>query len=299
MKLEINPMTQNFSVEVPELNNLINWVSNGIGTCYNDFWGAKKRIENFKLAGNLEVTYKDKKWELNKPSNELNFIERKELVKLTNTVKIVKESLIKLQEDINKNPNLKYSPPDNDWATIFLDNSQYVSDPNLKDIWANLLKNEITSERKSSKKTLEILKNLNSNEIKILKEMKKYLFYEIIQTLPNNWNIIRTIFYPFNSDMELRENNINIHFSDIQQIKSLNILYATDLTLTYENNINIIVNSTIMSNNSTKKINIIGLTREGEEIFDLIEHPNEYNPKFLDLFIKKHNFAIVNQIKMN
>lgn len=128
-----------------------------------------------KLAGDLEVSYVDGNFLLNKEHKDLTYIEANELKKFQNSISIIFETLEKIQVELDSGKQLEYHKPDDDWSTIFLENSQFVSNDELRKLWSELLKREITSEENGNKRTLDILKSLSSDEIKCLKELKNYV----------------------------------------------------------------------------------------------------------------------------
>ncbi len=312
MKFEVQPT--GYCVEMPELDNLISLVGNAFKGVYNDLFGTKKRIENMKLAGDLEVSCIDGKWSYNKKSEELTFVDRQELTKFENTITIIEETLASIQKDLDNGRKIIYSEPDKDWATIFLENSKYVSDDDLRKIWAELLKKEMTADAKSSKRTLEILKNLNKNEIKTLEILNDYVCRLVMPwngencvtkkyAEEMNWESIELIyvsdevfFYDFKGDTQIEKYTEDFRYTDIIQLSSIGILAPTTATKSLSAQLIHINNKICYSDKDNVNLGIWGVTREGKEIFNLIRSGVKENKKFIDKFVKETDYEILDTL---
>jgi len=227
MKFE-NKIDGTISFDAPEINTLLCFVGNGISTVYNDFFGIKRRIKNFKIAGDLELSYSDNKWSLSKPLNKCNFVERKEFIKVRNSIEILEATVQKILLDVESGKELEYTPPENDWSTIFLENSQYVSDEKLRDIWSSLLKEEMTGQQKNSKKTLEILKSINLDEILVIEKIFQYVI-TLIVVVDSKEYIGGYFLHCFNSDEELREVECDFSYVQLRRLSNMGLMYTSTI----------------------------------------------------------------------
>lgn len=302
-------MTGSGSLDVPELNNLITFLANGVSSLYNPFFRDPQRIKNMKLADDLEVSYVDGDFLLNKAPQDLTYVEKNEFIKFQNSTNIIFEALEKIQKDLESGKYLEYHKPDDDWSTIFLENSQFVSNDELRKLWSELLKKELTSENNGSKRTLDILKSLSINEVNTIKELRNYLC-TFVQVNLNNLNDLSflDISHPFlleyfDSDIDIPKFSTSLNYTDLQQLSSIGIYNDRLLTRILESNDSsqefyALINGELFLVGKGKiSIECFHISNEGLEIFNLIDEI-EQNETFLRLIEETTEFKRVNKDKL-
>ncbi len=294
-KLNLGELAQPFT-------EIISLTGNGIGRVYNDFVGFPRVIKNMKIAHGLEVSFINGEYTVNKPLEQLNFVEHQEFIKFKNQFEIVHETLKKIQTDTENGIKVEYHRPDDDWTNIFLENSKYISNKDLKELWTNLLKSKLTSKQVSNKRTLEIMKNFSSKEVEFLTALRPFVCEPMRPILPveNEFDdqsdiklekLGRPYLYGYlNGDNKIETLNCSFKYRDYLNLSNLGIFQNRH---TFRN----IYSSTLIATNKelfyvkpSKQKNSM-ISNEGIEIFNLIENfrPNEnYTTAFIKTSHAKH-----------
>ena len=129
-------------------------------------------------------------------------------------------------------------------------------------LWSKILSDEVVKPNSYSLRTLEVLRNLSSNEAKLFSR-----FVNLSVKISGSFRVI-------NDDKYLSENNISLE--DINLLKELNLI-NTDLSYSIHPGEKLIIpyyDKVMFVNNGTQNVlsfNIISLTRIGNEIHNLID----------------------------
>lgn len=239
---------------------------------------AKSKIKIIEAETDYKVQ------EIKTKANKLN--SNMEIYKLENITDIFVETVPKLLEspDIE---NLK-----EDWIYNFVDKAQMSSDKNIQKIWAKILAGEINNQNSFSKRTIDIIANISSNEAKLFEKFCSQIVgieYDDNKTEQND------NFYPyFSSDIE--DNNNFLLLQEIGLVagasKILNdavISGDTFFKIKYFYK-NIELNIPISNTNKMLTLTPIFLTKSGQELYSITE--KKENTQFFEKFkneLKKQN----------
>ena len=209
----------------------------------------------------LVITIEDFEIKLKGNSIETRAIEtmvHKEVQKQINLENIISKSI----EFIRGNSIVTEEPVDTDWMTRFINISQDISNEEMQILWSKILSDEVVKPNSYSLRTLEVLRNLSSNEAKLFSR-----FVNLSVKISGSFRVI-------NDDKYLSENNISLE--DINLLKELNLI-NTDLSYSIHPGEKLIIpyyDKVMFVNNGTQNdlsFNIISLTRIGNEIHNLID----------------------------
>ncbi len=209
----------------------------------------------------LVITNEDFEIKLKGNSIETRAIEtmvHKEVQKQINLENIISKSI----EFIRGNSIVTEEPVDTDWMTRFINISQDISNAEMQILWSKILSDEVVKPNSYSLRTLEVLRNLSSNEAKLFSR-----FVNLSVKISGSFRVI-------NDDKYLSENNISLE--DINLLKELNLI-NTDLSYSIHPGEKLIIpyyDKVMFVNNGTQNdlsFNIISLTRIGNEIHNLID----------------------------
>lgn len=217
------------------------------------------------VQGNIVISNGELSIELLKNSIEeraLSTIIHQGLKRQENTEKI----LDKAQENLICLESVTSEDLDEDWITRFFSTAQDVSNEDMQTIWAKILSDEIIKPKSYSLRTLELLKNISSDEARIIAN-----FAQLSLDAGEAKFVYR--------DRDLLFEH-GISFKDIRLLQELNII-ESDLSYTIEPNSTVPATSKdkvlIIKNNSNTEIifPIHNFTNIGCEISNLIE--NNFN----------------------
>lgn len=96
-----------------------------------------------------------------------------EYIKEINIEAIVEKTADKLQSI----QAVSDSPVNTAWANSFFDSAGYIDDPELQDFWAKMLASEVIEPGCISKRTLEVVKQLSIEEVKLFDKVVQYVLY--------------------------------------------------------------------------------------------------------------------------
>jgi hypothetical protein len=173
----------NINITEP-ITELVKVVSNGIGTLYEPRRIRKKAEAEAKA---LEIT------ERSKTNAEIERRERlsESDIRIQNRLMAQERIRQKNIDDVvdiaaNQLKGEKEVPKDKisvDWATRFFNTIQDISDEEMKLIWGKLLAGEIKSPGSYSLRTLELLKNLSSDEAMLFSEVSNLALRRVNEVL--------------------------------------------------------------------------------------------------------------------
>lgn len=168
------------------------------------------------------------------------------------TQKVLDESRIQLS---------KYTKID--WIHIYFESAKNASDVRMQEIWARVLAKELEKPGTFSYKTLEVLKNLTSNEIEI---------FEKLPILKNNLAVVKF----------QNTNETGICWMDLQRMKDFGLINLEDSHLRIAIkakedrhfmlcNSHLIVLNNKSDNDVEYKVHCYMLSSSGQEILDVIQ----------------------------
>lgn len=117
--------------------------------------------------------------------------------------------------ELKKLPGVEGENLDPDWATAFYDSAKDSSDEEIQVLWGKILAGEITHHGKFYKRTLSILKNMESEEAKH--------FVELVPLLIAKEIVPEFIF----------QNNEFFQYNDLQTLMDCGIVNSSDGLYTY------------------------------------------------------------------
>ena len=157
---------------------------------------------------------------------------------------------------------------DKDWMSIFINEAQYVSDENLQQVFARLLKEKIFNPDAVNKRVLNIIKNIDSAE---LETIKMYMSCFIDDYIPTD--ILNK--FDFGIDMMMTLQNIGL--VSLNNAPDAFHYISKDLHVTNEENIVPAKGYDFFFENVTEEFNIsfpvYFLTKEGRAIYEMLDIP--------------------------
>jgi hypothetical protein len=111
---------------------------------------------------------------------------------------------------------------EDDWIANFFDKSRIVSDDEMQDLWARILAGEVNAPGKFSKRTVNLLADLDKNDANLFKKLCGF-----------GWMINRVTLLVFNQKAEIY-NNMGINFESLSHLESTGLIqcnYITDFML--------------------------------------------------------------------
>lgn len=150
------------------ITKLVESVSKGLGVLYEPTHVrrmAKAEVFRKRCLNDVEA-------ELTGDSYALEVLISKEVKKQINIDSIVHKAI----EFISENESISEESVDEDWMTRFIDISQNISNEEMQNLWAKILSDEVSKPNSYSLRTLELLKNLSSNEAKLFVNFTKLGF---------------------------------------------------------------------------------------------------------------------------
>lgn len=184
-----------------------------------------------------------------------------------NAMKIGDMALEYINADSKENeiPNQTF---DKDWMSIFIKEAQYVSDDNLQQVFARLLKEKIFNPNAVNKRVLNILRNIDSTE---LETIKMYMSCFIDDYIPTD--ILNK--FEFGIDMMMTLQNIGL--ASLNNAPDAFHYISKDLHVTNEENIVTAKGYDFVFENVTEEFDIsfpvYFLTKEGRAIYKMLDIP--------------------------
>ena len=174
------------------------------------------------------------------------------------------------QQTINNDLN-NTETIDDDWLIYYLKNASQVSNEQMQYLWAKLLAGEIIKPKTFSKRTIDVLLRMNTEEAKLFEKISEYIL-----SFGSNKAILRdTEFYT----------KFNLQYSDIMNLGECGLINPSGLINMTFNKRAIIIhygNKVIIGNmpsDKSIKLDVFPLTTSGIELYSIIK------PKINDPYI--------------
>lgn len=185
-------------------DTLIKKVSSAIGGIFEP-WQIK-RVAKAKAEASLLTAKNDIEiTDLHRRAMH-RFVEE-EANKQENMEEITKKSIPHLNDKSNP------EQMENDWVTNFFDKSRIISDNEMQELWAKVLAGEANTPGKFSKRTVNLLSDLDKRDAKLFQTLCRFI-----------WNFDRylnPLIFDFKSDIY---NNVGINFSSLSHLVSLGLI---------------------------------------------------------------------------
>lgn len=183
--------------------------------------------------------------------------------------------------ELKKLPGVDGENLDPDWATAFYDSAKDSSDEEIQVLWGKILAGEIAHHGKFYKRTLSILKNMESEEAKH--------FVELVPLLITKETVPEFIF----------QNNEFFQYNDLQTLMDCGIVNSSDGLYTYTglDQVKLPGFKLVSKNNDVKELQLEGfaLTDAGLQLCQLIEcnyADENYVKQLVDLLSRRNNKEI-------
>lgn len=183
--------------------------------------------------------------------------------------------------ELKKLPGVDGENLDPDWATAFYDSAKDSSDEEIQVLWGKILAGEITHHGKFYKRTLSILKNMESEEAKH--------FVELVPLLITKETVPEFIF----------QNNEFFQYNDLQTLMDCGIVNSSDGLYTYTglDQVKLPGFKLVSKNNDVKELQLEGfaLTDAGLQLCQLIEcnyADENYVKQLVDRLSRRNNKEI-------
>lgn len=183
--------------------------------------------------------------------------------------------------ELKKLPGVDGENLDSDWATAFYDSAKDSSDEEIQVLWGKILAGEIAHHGKFYKRTLSILKNMESEEAKH--------FVELVPLLITKETVPEFIF----------QNNEFFQYNDLQTLMDCGIVNSSDGLYTYTglDQVKLPGFKLVSKNNDVKELQLEGfaLTDAGLQLCQLIEcnyADENYVKQLVDRLSRRNNKEI-------
>lgn len=183
--------------------------------------------------------------------------------------------------ELKKLPRVDGENLDPDWATAFYDSAKDSSDEEIQVLWGKILAGEIAHHGKFYKRTLSILKNMESEEAKH--------FVELVPLLITKETVPEFIF----------QNNEFFQYNDLQTLMDCGIVNSSDGLYTYTglDQVKLPGFKLVSKNNDVKELQLEGfaLTDAGLQLCQLIEcnyADENYVKQLVDRLSRRNNKEI-------
>lgn len=183
--------------------------------------------------------------------------------------------------ELKKLPGVDGENLDPDWATAFYDSAKDSSDEEIQVLWGKILAGEIAHHGKFYKRTLSILKNMESEEAKH--------FVELVPLLITKETVPEFIF----------QNNEFFQYNDLQTLMDCGIVNSSDGLYTYTglDQVKLPGFKLVSKNNDVKELQLEGfaLTDAGLQLCQLIECnyvDENYVKQLVDRLSRRNNKEI-------
>lgn len=175
-------------IDIPPLTKLIEVTSRGIGMLYEPKHIKKmadakvyevKVIGKASLSIDVPIAYDDGKVQLNtsdyedlakRAGNRLAF---EQMQKQQNIESVLGKTYLELENETSVNDE----PVSTDWALRAFKSFEDISDEYIQTLWAKILAREIKKPKSVSLRTLEVVRNISSDEARLFEKMGHILHY--------------------------------------------------------------------------------------------------------------------------
>ncbi|MBR5678453.1 MAG: DUF2806 domain-containing protein [Paludibacteraceae bacterium] len=200
--------------------------------------------------------------------NELSLIEKRIVAKEEKRKKNIEKVIGVATQTIKDEAYVSTEPVNLDWATRFFDIVQDISDEQMQDLWGRILAGEVKRPHSYSLRTLEVLRNITSEEAQLFERIAQYVMFD-----RNHF-----IYY----DSSLKDYNIEMTYEDIAKLIEIGFLQAgSSVQANLHNNQGEVVKNAIAYGNYIVLIDqppvhpivsfsVFPLTKTGSELFRLL-----------------------------
>lgn len=131
-------------------------------------YGIKKNAEAKYYADELEIKSANNVALLKEQGNDslANYIAVREQRKASNVASIVQ----KTTECFTPDEQVSEERPSQDWLNRFFEYAESISEDEMQNLWASLLAGEIKQPKTFSKRTLDVIRNLSSEDAQLIKK---------------------------------------------------------------------------------------------------------------------------------
>lgn len=271
------------------LTKLIEVVSKGIGMIYEPIHikrMAKAKVEEIETISSviksLELPIEYNNGQISIDTSTREFMERTErrmlfieLKKQQNIEDIIDGAYRNLENE----KSVSQQPLQEEWINRFFSIVGEISSEDLKIIWSKVLSEEIRTPGKYSIRTLEVLKNLSTEEAKIFEKVSNYIIKAKGQYyIPEEYELLKDIDVCFEEILVLREallvNSSTVYFDD------------TDLKELLYNNKKFFCKKRC---DTEIYFSVFVLTEAGRDIFNILvpNFNNDYITKYVEILKEK------------
>jgi hypothetical protein len=257
----------NLSALTKPIEKLIDSISNAIGVLYE----PKRIIKKAKAKSTAQIIQDY----TNTYSPEI--IERLNQRLLTTEVKrqvniesVIDKSLQYLPEDSNS--ELK---PDNDWFSFFFENVQDCSREDIQDIWARLLANEVDKPGSISRRTINTIKLISSEEAKLFNKFCKCIW----EIKDHEDYTVHAMILDSNNKGEYSEEGWGFSGLEGHKLETLSLIFDDEFQIIKNKELKLKYFETEIIIKSTKKdewLSILALTDIGKELFNVLKFEPNY-----------------------
>lgn len=163
---------------------------------------------------------------------------------------------------------ISYQSFDNDWMNMFINEAQYVSEDNLQQVFARLLKEKICNPNAVNKRVLNIIRNIDSAE---LETIKNYMSCFIDDYIPTD------ILHKFKFGIDMMMTLQNIGLASLNNAPDAFHYISKTFTVTNEENVIEAKGYEFAFEKVTEKFEIsfpaYFLTKEGCVIYKMLDIP--------------------------
>lgn len=236
-------------------------------------------VRNIELKNNLKLQ------EISKRA--LQRVVREEVIKQENIENIILKAIPYITS------SAKSEDIDNDWLLKFFDKSKYISNEKMQEIWGKILAGEANKPGNSSRKTLDIVEELDQNDASFFQNLMLFTFY---------YENVDPIIFIYDIDNKIYSDR-KVYFSILKHLSILGLISFDNMTnyfyqkmpqtydIVYGNNkINIKHNK---PENNKLEYGKVMLSQYGEELFRIFERKfDEEILKYTVEKIKKQNIVV-------
>jgi len=207
-------------------------------------------------------------------------------------LQIVSKSFV---PNLGSEESVSEEPIDEDWITRFFSMAEDVSSEDMQLFWGKILAGKIKQPNSFSLRTLEVLRNISTEEAKIFEKISHYCV---------RWN--QSIFIKYS---EKYFDNKGLYYNDFMLLKELGIIHDVDssvINIGTENGF-IYGNYFILIKNGERKgLDIIDFTKMLNDEFKITEYTtigkqllSLVNPVYDESYFKMFACSILNDVNGN
>jgi len=199
----------------------------------------------------------------------------------------IEEITQKAAENLEFETSVPDEPIDEDWTSRFFDYAEDISNEDMQGLWGRILAGEIKKPKSYSLRTLDILRNLSTEEAEV------FIKFGSLAILSGGIAFILN----FNDEV-LLEKDHQLNFNDRLLLEELGLLAANDLQFkviktgeTSRRSVfklgSIVVVHEKLANKPEQQLQVLVFTKIGQELLQLISEPKKI--EYLQLLASKLN----------